>query len=103
MRQRTLGECTRIDSLAQVARLSADQQPDWSSCQLAFRRWAKGNDGLMRPKRPRIELKTSMTSTLTNRLGSAASASAAFEPETPTAMPQSRLHVPIVRPPQKSE
>jgi hypothetical protein len=46
--------------------------------------------------------RTSTTRILTKRAGSAASAMAALEPETPTAMPQSRLQKPIVRPPQKS-
>lgn len=57
----------------------------------------------MSPNRPRMLLKTSITKILTNKLGSAASAKAALEPDTPTAMPQSRLQAPMVRPPQKRE
>lgn len=54
----------------------------------------------MSPKRPMIEPKTSTMRILTKRLGSAASASAAFEPVTPTEIPQSKLHIPTVSPPQ---
>ena len=57
----------------------------------------------IKPKSPRMELKTSMTRILTNSVGFAASANAAFEPEMPTATPHRRLHMPIVRPPKKSE
>lgn len=47
--------------------------------------------------------KISMTRTLTNSCGSAASAMAALAPEMPTATPHRRLHMPAVSPPQKSE
>ncbi len=38
----------------------------------------------------------------TNNVGSAASAKAAVEPVMPTEIPQSRLQIPTVNPPQKS-
>jgi hypothetical protein len=38
----------------------------------------------------------------TNNAGSAASAKAAVEPVMPTEIPQSRLQMPTVNPPQKS-
>lgn len=78
---------------------------------------------MMRPKRPRMELKISMTRILTNltghkglvlkalgraaamkayRVGSAASANAALLPLMPTATPQMRLHIPTVRPDQNN-
>lgn len=93
----------------------------------------RGSSLPINPKRPRIDEKTefrssasrptsiesightgqavpnersdspSMTRILTNSWGSAASASAAFEPEMPTATPHRRLHTPVVKPPQNSE
>ena len=75
---------------------------------------------MIRPKRPRIELKISMTRIFTNlrslvsmkgasesanapyKPGSAASASAALLPLIPTDMPQMRLHMPTVNPAQNN-
>jgi hypothetical protein len=75
---------------------------------------------MIRPKRPRTELKISMTKILTNlhsdqrfgpylckhlgsyKLGSAASARAAELPLMPTETPHIRLHVPTVMPAQNS-
>ncbi len=74
----------------------------------------------IRPNNPKTELKISMTKTLTNlhhmhisqrhheqqqttyKLGSAASAKAALLPLTPTETPQTRLHMPTVKPAQNS-
>lgn len=56
----------------------------------------------IRPKSPKMLPNTSTMRILTNKFGSAASASAAVEPVMPTQMPQRRLHTPTVRPPQKS-
>ena len=53
------------------------------------------------PNSPKILPNTSTTRILTNKSGSAASARAAVEPATPTQRPQSKLHAPTVRPPQK--
>jgi hypothetical protein len=61
------------------------------------------NYSLIKPNKPRILLKTSMTKILTNRLGSEASARAAFEPEIPTPIPHSRLQKPMIKPPQNNE
>ena len=48
----------------------------------------------MSPKRPRTLPNISITNILTNKEGSAASASAAVEPVTPTATPHARLQRP---------
>jgi len=56
----------------------------------------------MSPNNPMMLPNTSTTRILTKRLGSAASATAAVAPVTPTLRPQRRLQVPTVRPPQKS-
>src|SRR4051794_31252877 len=56
----------------------------------------------IKPNKPMILPKTSTTRILTNKLGSAASASAAVDPVMPTDTPQSKLQSPTVRPPQKS-
>ena len=71
---------------------------------------------MIRPKRPRIELKISMTRILTKLQhvsleslwpghssyseGSAASAKAALLPLMPTETPQTKLHMPTVKPAQ---
>jgi hypothetical protein len=74
---------------------------------------------MIRPKRPRTELKISMTRIFTNlslvsryyngqagtkahKLGSAASANAALLPLIPTLTPQIKLHIPTVNPDQNS-
>ena len=59
-------------------------------------------DPPINPKRPMIDPNTSTIRILTKSWGSAASASAAFEPVTPTVIPQSKLQKPTVSPPQKS-
>ena len=59
-------------------------------------------DAPIRPNKPRMLPNTSTIRTFTNNAGSAASASAAVEPVTPTEIPQRRLQKPTVKPPQKS-
>lgn len=59
------------------------------------------NSPIISPNKPNTEPKISMTKTLTKSCGSCASASAALEPVMPTQMPQRRLQMPTVRPPQK--
>lgn len=56
----------------------------------------------MRPNRPKMLPNTSTMRIFTNNAGSAASAKAAVEPVMPTEIPQSKLQMPTVKPPQKS-
>lgn len=56
----------------------------------------------IKPNRPKMLPNTSTIRIFTNNAGSAASANAAVEPVMPTEIPQSRLQMPTVRPPQKS-
>lgn|ERR1700722_4094027 len=74
-------------------------KPNWL---VGNRRQTKMSYIPINPKRPMILPNTSTTRIFTNRVGSAASASAAFDPAIPTEMPQSRLHTPTVIPPQNS-
>src|SRR5271163_3358651 len=52
------------------------------------------------PNNPITEAKISTIKTLTNNVGSAASASAALLPTTPTLTPHAKLHNPTVNPAQ---
>jgi hypothetical protein len=61
-----------------------------------------GPDAPINPNNPIMEPNTSTINIRTKRLESAASAMAAFEPVIPTEIPQRRLHIPTVRPPQNS-
>ena len=57
----------------------------------------------IKPNKPKIELKISMTNILTNNVGSAASAKAALLPVIPTLTPHNKLQIPTVKPPQNNE
>lgn len=77
-----------------------DKETDWAVSAMYPSKPRRG-DSPIRPNRPRILPKISITRILTKSWGSAASASAAVEPVMPTEMPQRRLQIPTARPPQK--
>jgi hypothetical protein len=76
---------------------SLPRNPHWNSSALPLT-----NNPIISPKSPNTLLKISITSTFTNSVLSAASASAALDPLMPTLTPQIRLHMPTVTPDQKS-
>lgn len=58
------------------------------------------NNPTINPKRPIAEAKISITNIFTNNAEFSASAKAAPLPVVPTAIPQTKLHNPTVKPPQ---
>jgi hypothetical protein len=68
------------------------------ACQISISR--NQVEHTIKPKSPMTDAKISTIKTLTNNVGSAASARAALLPTIPTLTPHAKLHRPTVRPAQ---